>query len=236
MDPPRTFLKRRATTGRRAPRWCGPALALCSTHCASVAHDTTPAGAVEAYAQALRQGDGRTAHALLSEAYRERFDAERFAEQVERYDRETDAMVQALSSDTLTVHETAHVTLVNGTEVTLVREARGRWRIASPTALYYDQSTPRNALLAFVRAMRNERWEALLRLMPERARGDLTAEELGENLIAQRHETERMLALLEASLDAPIEEIGDRATMPYGDRFAVRFVREGSLWKIEDPE
>ncbi|MCZ7680424.1 MAG: hypothetical protein M5U28_17335 [Sandaracinaceae bacterium] len=49
-----------------------------------------------------------------------------------------------------------------------------------------------------------------------------------------REEIERQLASLRASLDNPIEEVGDRATMVYGDRFRVQFVREDGVWRIED--
>ena len=52
----------------------------------------------------------------------------------------------------------------------------------------------------------------------------------------QLEEVQRTAALLKTSLDQPIEVVGERATMPYGERFAVRFLLEDGVWKIEDPE
>ena len=49
-------------------------------------------------------------------------------------------------------------------------------------------------------------------------------------------EVERLLASLRANLDNPIEEVGDRATMSYGEGAAVQMVLEDGLWKIEDPD
>jgi hypothetical protein len=52
----------------------------------------------------------------------------------------------------------------------------------------------------------------------------------------QREDVERLLNNLREHLDAPIEIVGDHATMPYGDHLQVQFVREADGWKIEDPE
>lgn len=218
----------------------GPRLAsvLWALHgCASQAVDSTPAGTVAAYAEAIQRGDSAQAHSLMSESQAARIAPEALLEQWQQYPDEAQSMARALQGPAVTTEERARVVLRNGSEVELTRDASGGgWRILRPSALLYDQSTPRAALRSFVWALRHERWQVLLRLMPETARGDMTAAELGEHLSQQQQEYQRMLALLETSLDRPIEQVGERATMPYGDRFAVRFVREGELWKIEDPE
>ena len=85
-------------------------------------------------------------------------------------------------------------------------------------------------------AVERRRYDAILNLMPEADKADLTPEILGQNLETQREEIERMLALLKTSMDNPIEEVGDRASMPYGERFTARFVKEEDRWKVEDPE
>ena len=44
------------------------------------------------------------------------------------------------------------------------------------------------------------------------------------------------IATIASTLQIPIEVIGNRAAMPYGQHMRVQFVREGADWKIEDPE
>ena len=44
------------------------------------------------------------------------------------------------------------------------------------------------------------------------------------------------IASLRANLDNPIEEVGDRATMSYGEGAAVLLVLEDGVWKVEDPD
>jgi hypothetical protein len=53
---------------------------------------------------------------------------------------------------------------------------------------------------------------------------------------AERESVERMLSALREHLDDPIEVVGNRATMPYGEHARVQLVREGNAWKVEDPE
>jgi hypothetical protein len=51
-----------------------------------------------------------------------------------------------------------------------------------------------------------------------------------------REEVERLLSNLRNHVDNPIERVGDHATMPYGGRLRVQFIREEGAWKIVDPE
>jgi hypothetical protein len=52
----------------------------------------------------------------------------------------------------------------------------------------------------------------------------------------KREEVSQMMRLLGAHLDSPIEQDGDKARMPYGERFEVKLVREDGVWKVADPD
>jgi hypothetical protein len=121
-------------------------------------------------------------------------------------------------------------------QLKLVRERDG-WRITSNVADVYDQSTPRAALRTFVEAMERQRYEVVMRLVPDADKEGITPERMREAWEGEgREEVERMLSNLREHLNNPIEVVGDRATMAYGERYTVQFVRENGRWKIEDPE
>jgi hypothetical protein len=85
--------------------------------------------------------------------------------------------------------------------------------------------------------MERRRYDVVLRFVPDADLEGMTTERMAEAWSGEgREEIERLLANLRDNLDAPIEIVGDRATMSYGERYAVRFVREDGDWKIEDPD
>ena len=75
-----------------------------------------------------------------------------------------------------------------------------------------------------------------LALMPAADREGLSAADLERSLAPRLEELTRLAALLATALEAPIEIVGERATLPYGESFSMRFVRESDGWKVEDPE
>ena len=77
----------------------------------------------------------------------------------------------------------------------------------------------------------------VMRFVPKADREGMTVERMKQAWeVENREEIERIVANLRANLDNPIEVVGDRATMPYGERFRVQFVREDGVWRIEDPD
>ena len=72
---------------------------------------------------------------------------------------------------------TATVTAPNGQSVLLVYEA-GAWRVDGSAIDLYSQATPASAVLAFVRAFENRRYDVLLRFVPDSERSGLDAEQL----------------------------------------------------------
>ncbi len=185
-------------------------------------------------AGALERGDLGAAYALMSDDYRTNHTLAAFEAQVTANKSEANALRKALAHP-LQTRTHAEIELVNGDRVRLESKA-GRWLFVTPVTDFYPQATPREALASFVRSVEGARWDVVLALMPEADRAGLSAETLGKNLTSQHEELERVVALLKASLDSPIEEVSDRATMPYGESFTARFVLEDGRWKIEDPE
>lgn len=211
-------------------------LALLLAGCTGLDAGRTPESTVSAFASAMRDGRIDDAYGLMSESYRQRVSLEQFRQYFADYPAEVQQTARALSSQRGRTEEEARVEYGEGENLRLVRE-RGDWRVATDVVDFYDQSTPRAALRSFVRAMERRRYDVVLAMIPEADREGMTPERMRQTWEGEgREEVERLLANLRAALDNPIEEVGDRATMAYGDRFRVQFVRESGDWRIEDPD
>ena len=216
--------------------WATALLAIALGGCGGLSSGATPESAVASFASALREGRTSDAYSLMSESYRRRVPFEDFERYFRDYPVEVRETARSLSSRRGRPEEEARVEYGEGEQLRLVREG-GDWRVATDVVDFYDQATPRAALRAFVRAMERRRYDVVLELIPEADREGMSEERMREAWEGEgREEVERLLANLRASLDNPIEEVGDRATMIYGDRFRVQFVREGGTWRIEDPD
>lgn len=204
--------------------------------CGGASAGGTPEGTVAAYAEALRSGRYEDAYGMMSQAYRRRVPLAEFRQKLTTDAAEASEAAEALARTAGPPEVTAAVPYGDGEEVELVHED-GSWRIAGNIADFYDQSAPRAALRSFVRAMERRRYDVVMRFVPEADREGMTVERMREAWEGEgREEIERLVANLRASLDNPIEIVGDRATMPYGERFTVQFVREDGVWRIEDPD
>jgi hypothetical protein len=234
--------------GRQAPRggrfmacaWTLGALsfALLGTGCGGATAAQSPDDVVAAFARALRTGRATDAWALMSADYRRRVSEAEFARHLAENPAEAREAADALARPDGRATQRAELTLADGDRVVLVRDD-GDWRIATNLADFYDQSTPRAALRSFVRAMERERYDVVLRFVPDADREGMTEARMREAFSVEgRDETARLLAALRAGLDAPVEEVGDHATLRYGEdgRRVARLRREDGLWKIEDPD
>jgi hypothetical protein len=192
------------------------------------------------FARALNQGRFDEAYARMSEEYRERVPFEQFKRQLSENPEETAALSHALSHVQEEAKLEATVRYDDDHEITLRREGEGEeasWFLSSPLVDFYDQSTPRSALRAFVRALENKRYDVVMRLIPNADKEGITSDRLAEAWSGDgRKELERLVHNLREHLDDPIEVTGDRATMVYGDQMRAQLVREDGLWKVEDPE
>ncbi|HEY6877987.1 MAG TPA: hypothetical protein VI299_08200 [Polyangiales bacterium] len=134
-----------------------------------------------------------------------------------------------------TVEVRAETRLDDASLLSLVGTEHG-FRLEDPLTRFYDQSSPRRALCAFVRAIERERWDVVLNLMPRADREALGSARAEASLSARREELGRIAARLWSARRLPIEVVGDRATLPYQDSFSARFIREEGLWRVESPE
>ena len=130
---------------------------------------------------------------------------------------------------------TASVTPSGGPTLLLVYED-GEWRVDGTSIDLYSQATPERAVAAFVRAYENQRFDVLLRFVPDAQKKDLTVEGLQKAWTSdQRAEVERMMQALRAALPtARFELLGDRATLAFGAGGTLELLREHGVWKVED--
>jgi hypothetical protein len=207
-----------------------------SVSCGAGAGSASPEATVSAFAEALRDARYDDAYGMMSKSYRRRVPYGEFERHLRENPAEAREAVAALSRPDGPSEESAVVAFADGDRLELTRES-GKWRIATNVVDFYDQSTPRAALRSFVRAMERERYDVVLRMVPNADREGMSEERMREAWSGEgREEIERLLENLRTHLDAPIEQVGDRATMPYGDRFTAQLVREDDVWKIEDPD
>lgn len=193
----------------------------------------TPQRTVAAYAGALEREDAAAARALMSPELREATSAEQFEADFARRvsagrSLQRQLRVAADSEATLT----ATLDWSRYEAIDLVWDD-GRWSITSGVADVGDRSTPRAAVRTFVRAVSAGDAELLLALVPSEARGWTTVEEIASWLIEHEAELAERVALIEASLDRPLVEAGERATLNYGPS-TLELVHEQGGWVIVD--
>ena len=213
-------------------------MAVGITACGGGAAERAPELVVGDFARALRSGQVDAAYALMSSADRRRVSRDEFRRHLDESPAEAREAAASLEQPDGPATQVARVVLADGDTVELVRDG-GDWRIATNLVDFYDQSTPRAAIRSFVRAMERGRYDVVLRFVPEADREGMTAERMATSFGGEgREEIARLLTELRASLDAPIEEIGDHATLRYGEgnRRTTRLLREGGTWKVEDPD
>jgi hypothetical protein len=230
-----------AETRRAAGAWLGRIFRSCALMCAVACGagkppPPTPEATIIEFARALNTGKLEEAYALMSADYRQRMSLDAFKHQLSENPDETMEISNALGHVRGPAAQEAVLVYREDGELRLMRDGE-RWYITTNVVDFYDQSTPRAALRAFVRAMERKRYDVVMRLVPEADKEGISAERMAQAWSGDgREEVERLLSNLNSHLDNPIEVIGNHATMPYGDNMRVQFVREGKDWKIEDPE
>lgn len=198
--------------------------------------EATPETTVINFAQALDSHDYDRAYSLMSRDYQRRVSLDQFRSLVKENPAEAMQTARSLTQVRGPAEAQAVVRYGDSEELLLVREGE-QWAVDTDLTNYYDQSTPRAALETFVRAMERQRYDVVIRLVPNADKEGITIERMIEAWSGDgREQVERMLSNLRASLGNPIEVVGDHATMAYGERLRVQFVREDNLWKVEDPE
>lgn len=211
-----------------ATRWIG--LFVWVSMAASCANPG-PQQIFDSYAEAIAHDDPETAYGLMSDEARQKLPYSKF---LERWRGGRQALLR--SDLTTTGSAAVHAEMGYGdTDRVLLRLGAEGWKISGGLLRATDQSTPRAALATFVRAMQARRCQILIDLAPQRYAQHMSAESLCADLEQHSSEIAELTEVLKGAMDNPITVRATRATMRYGDRTVV-FVREGRLWKIDQPD
>jgi hypothetical protein len=195
-----------------------------------------PAVTVAAFGTAVARGDLRTAYGLTSTEFRRRMPFEAFAAGFKAGGDEPVALGKRMVAEAPRIAPRVEIELSLGERVPLLLED-GAWRVDGPIYEAWGQGTPRAALRTFVRALDERRYDVVLRLVPNRYRAGLSADNLRIYWEGERQKENRaLLAQLRAALGAPISESGDEAHLAYPPGREARLLREGGQWKVEDPD
>lgn len=210
-------------------------LGALGTGCGGPPSPRDPRAALRDYAEALRDGHVRDAYALLSDEAKKSIPFEAFERMVKEDPEQVKDIAAALDRPSGPPLVTATVTAPNGQSLLLVYED-GRWRVDASAVDLYSQATPRAAVIAFIRAYKNKRFDVLMRFVPDDKAAGLSAAKLKKAWEGdQRQEMDRLTQALQAALPtARFERIGERATMAYGAGGTVELLREHGVWKIEE--
>lgn len=125
-----------------------------------------PSDTLRAYALALEQGRVDAAYRMLSDEAKRTMSLDAFRRAVKESPDDVLEIARALARPTSDPVVTATATVPNGDELTLTFEG-GKWRIDAAAIDLYGQSTPRQALLGFVRAYDRKRYDVVLRYVPD---------------------------------------------------------------------
>jgi hypothetical protein len=193
-----------------------------------------PGQTLDRYGRALKNRDYAAAYDMMSSGFRGKVSREDYIRMMKDNLREVDETASRLRGKRGGLEVSAEFEYGFGDRMLLVQED-GRWRIASNPVAFYDQSTPRNALRGFLRAYRLERWDIMMRFVPNAYREKMDEAKLKAQFTGpSREQVENLINTVEANIDEPIIERGNDARMSYGDRFNVQFVKEDGLWKLKD--
>lgn len=198
------------------------------------ARGTGPDQTLDRYGVALKNHDFGAAYDLMSSGFRVKVSREDYVRTMRDNAREVNETAERLRGKKGSMEVSAEFEYGLGDTMRLIQED-GQWRIATYPLGFYDQSTPKAALRSFIRAYRLERWEVMLRFVPNSYREKMSAEKMKAQFTGpSREQMENLINTLEANVDEPITERGNDARMSYGDRYTVQFLKEDGAWKLKD--
>jgi hypothetical protein len=193
-----------------------------------------PNQALDNYGSALKNRDFSAAYDLMSSSFRGKVSREDYVRMMRDNAREVSETADRLRGKKGSMEVSAELEYGLGDTMRLVQED-GKWRIATNPLGFYDQASPKAALRSFIRAYRLERWDVMLRFVPNSYREKMDAKKMQAQFTGpSREQMENLVNTLEANVDEPIIERGNDARMSYGDRYTVQFLKEDGAWKLKD--
>jgi hypothetical protein len=207
---------------------------LCLAVLTACAAGKGPNQTLDSYGVALKNHDFGAAYDLMSSSFRGKVSRDDYVRMMRDNGREVNETADRLHGRKGSMEVSAEFEYGLGDTMRLVQEA-GQWRIATNPLGFYDQSTPKAALRSFIRAYRLERWDVMLRFVPNSYREKMNGPKMQAQFTGpSREQMENLINTLEANVDEPIIERGNDARMSYGDRYTVQFLKEDGAWKLKD--
>lgn len=207
---------------------------ICLVAVSACSRGKGPSQTLDKYGRALKNHDFGTAYDLMSSSFRGKVSREDYVRMMRDNPREVDETAERLRGKRGSMEVSAEFEYGLGDAMRLVQED-GRWKIATNPMGFYDQSSPKAALRSFIRAYRLERWDVMLRFVPNAYREKMDAEKMKAQFTGpSREQIETLMNMLENNVDEPIIERNNDARMSYGERFTVQFVKEDTAWKLKD--
>ena len=193
-----------------------------------------PSQTLDKYGRSLKNHDFAQAYDLMSSSFRGKVSREAYVRMMRDNPREVDETADRLRGKHGSLEVSAEFEYGLGDQMRLVQED-GHWRISTNPLGFYDQSSPKSALRSFIRAFRLERFDIMLRFVPNQYREKMDVAKMKAQFTGpSKDQMETLMNTLEANVDEPIVERGNDARMAYGDRFEVKFVKEDGVWKLKD--
>lgn len=210
------------------------AFLVCVLAASACARGKGPSQTLDKYGRALKNHDFGAAYDLMSASFRGKVSKEDYVRMMRDNPREVDETAERLRGKRGSMEVSAEFEYGFGDSMRLVQED-GRWKIATNPMGFYDQSSPKAALRSFIRAYQLERWDVMLRFVPNAYREKMDAEKMKAQFTGpSREQIEQLMENLKTNVDEPIIERNNDARMSYGERFTVQFVKEDNAWKLKD--
>lgn len=193
-----------------------------------------PNAALDGYGRALKNHDYATAYGLMSSSFRAKVSKDDYVRMMRDNPREVDETADRLRGKHGRLEVTAELEYGLGDRMRLVQED-GHWKIGSNPLDYYDQSSPQSALRSFVRAYRLERWDVMLRFVPNAYREKMDVAKMKAQFTGgSKDKMELLMTTLEQNVTEVPQERGNDARLKYGDASEVKFIKEDGAWKLKD--
>jgi len=126
----------------------------------------SPTDSLLLYADALERKDYHKMYELMSNKYKKRISYKEFLKIIKENPKEVKSLIKLLQYPPEAVIQRTIIEYDSGERLILVLED-GEWKIDSNIFDFYNQSTPLRALYSFVRAIKNKRYNILLRFIPK---------------------------------------------------------------------
>lgn len=210
------------------------ALTLMASSLVACGGASTPARTAHEFGTLIEREAYESAYRLLASESRAGLSQEDFISELRANPSERLALAALLRGEPEVQRAEARFQLADGSVARFILED-GEWRLDGELLDPYPQSTPELALRSFARAIQNERYDLLIRFVPNRDREGLSEEifreAFGEGLDPALL---RLFAIIEETESFNVQSEDDRAVIQYASDGLVFFLFEDAVWKVAD--